>query len=289
MRGAFEAPFFLVKKLGIILFGSLLILYICAGAFAHFVYPAPYRSFLNKYSKMYELDPLLMGALIFTESRFQENSVSPAGAVGLMQIMPLTAVEISQDLGIKDFAQRDLFNEEINIQMGCYYLSKLKKNLNMEEPWWGLAAYNAGPIFFFFSISSCSGTANKIAFFGGDVILKLKIESTVTSCKTGFPFTFDSLGNGFSETALAGNFDFVALTILDATVVLFVFIFEIIFFIFCFIGWDGFVLPFFLVELLEVDFFFVRKRISFLIVLPFFAIGTLYRIYKIVLIIMRSK
>jgi len=51
---------------------------------------------------------------------------------------------LCKDLGIKDFAQRDLFNGKINIQMGCYYLSKLKKNLNMEEPWWGLAAYNAG-------------------------------------------------------------------------------------------------------------------------------------------------
>jgi len=121
-----------------------LFFYGCGWLFCQIAYPVSYRSVLNKYATANQLDPLLVSALIFSESRFKEKAISSAGAIGLMQLMPLTAVEVSKELKMVEFIQEDLFNPTSNIQIGCYYLSKLKRRLQSNETWWVLAAYNAG-------------------------------------------------------------------------------------------------------------------------------------------------
>ncbi|MEG2291276.1 MAG: lytic transglycosylase domain-containing protein [Clostridium sp.] len=102
----------------------------------------PYNKEIIKYSKLYNLDPYLIAAIIKTESSFNSEIISSMGATGLMQIMPSTAEWIATNIGIENFSQAMLQNPEINIQMGCWYLSYLQKQFTHKNE--VLAAYNGG-------------------------------------------------------------------------------------------------------------------------------------------------
>ena len=104
-------------------------------------YPIDYQDSIKKYSDKYGLDPYFVSAVIFTESRFNKDAESGAGAKGLMQIMDETAEWISGKL---DVDQYDIFDPEINIEFGCWYLNYLSGRFNGEKELI-LAAYNAGP------------------------------------------------------------------------------------------------------------------------------------------------
>lgn len=89
----------------------------------------------------YELEPQLLNAMIWVESRFVERATSPAGAQGLMQLMPPTAKELAQKLGRP---RASSFDPEFNITAGALYIRKMldRYDGNLEL---ALAAYNAGP------------------------------------------------------------------------------------------------------------------------------------------------
>jgi soluble lytic murein transglycosylase len=88
------------------------------------------------------LDPSLVAAVIYAESKFHPR-VSSAGAIGLMQIMPETAAFIAQRTGGVDFSTSDLDTPEINVAYGSWYLRYLlDRYAGAELP--ALAAYNAG-------------------------------------------------------------------------------------------------------------------------------------------------
>ena len=89
---------------------------------------------IEKYAQKNNLDKSLVNAVIQVESNFNNKAVSPAGAQGLMQLMPLTA----QNLGVDN-----PFNPEENISGGTKYLKNLISRYDSVEL--GLAAYNAGP------------------------------------------------------------------------------------------------------------------------------------------------
>jgi peptidoglycan lytic transglycosylase len=89
------------------------------------------------------LDPALVAAVIYEESKFRENQRSSAGALGLMQITPRTAELIAHLSGGTQFVTGDLSNPEINISYGCYYLRYLFERYAGDEVA-ALAAYNAG-------------------------------------------------------------------------------------------------------------------------------------------------
>ena len=89
---------------------------------------------VEKYAQKNNLDKSLVNAVIQAESNFNNKAVSPAGAQGLMQLMPLTA----QNLGVDN-----PFNPEENISGGTKYLKNLISKYDSVEL--GLAAYNAGP------------------------------------------------------------------------------------------------------------------------------------------------
>jgi soluble lytic murein transglycosylase len=88
------------------------------------------------------LDPSLIAAVIYAESRFR-NQESEAGALGLMQITPETAHLIARLSGGTQFVTGDLSDADINIRYGSYYLSYLLRRYDGNEVA-ALAAYHAG-------------------------------------------------------------------------------------------------------------------------------------------------
>lgn len=104
------------------------------------LYPSPYLNLVNKYSKIYDVDPACAYAVMREESNFKNDIVSYKNAIGLMQIMPSTGQFISQKLKLHNY---DLTNPEDNIKMGTYYLKFLERYFDKKE--YILASYNAGP------------------------------------------------------------------------------------------------------------------------------------------------
>jgi soluble lytic murein transglycosylase len=88
------------------------------------------------------LDPSLIAAVIYAESRFRDQE-SAAGALGLMQITPQTADAIARLSGGTAFVTSDLSDPEINIRYGSFYLRHLLDRYGGNEVA-ALAAYNAG-------------------------------------------------------------------------------------------------------------------------------------------------
>lgn len=102
-----------------------------------------YQAEIEKYAKEFAIEKELLAALIYVESRFNNYSQSSKGAVGLMQLMPSTAIWIAEELGYNNFKLEDLNNPELNIKFGSWYFNylyqKFDKNLIQT-----IAAYNAG-------------------------------------------------------------------------------------------------------------------------------------------------
>jgi soluble lytic murein transglycosylase len=93
----------------------------------------------------YEMDPLLVLALIKVESNFRPQVVSHAGAIGLMQVKPIVVREVEDDLPLSAADPKKLlFNPFANVQFGVHYLAEL--NTNFDNDWfYTLSAYNMGP------------------------------------------------------------------------------------------------------------------------------------------------
>jgi soluble lytic murein transglycosylase len=103
----------------------------------------PYEIYIIKYSKRFEVDSLLIKAVMKKESNLNLEAVSNTGAVGLMQVMPKTALEIASQLNITNYSGKNLKEAEINIMLGTYYLKKMLNYYN-NNLILALAAYNAG-------------------------------------------------------------------------------------------------------------------------------------------------
>ena len=106
-------------------------------------YPIKYENHIVKYSQRYNVDPCLVVAVIKAESNFNEKAVSHRGAYGLMQIMPDTAIWIAENMKLKDYKVEKLYDNEINIAMGCWYINNLNTEFNGDIDL-VLAAYNGG-------------------------------------------------------------------------------------------------------------------------------------------------
>ncbi len=87
-------------------------------------YPTKYKQEIEFFARKYNLSPSLVASVIKIESNYNEKSVSNAGAVGLMQILPSTALDMSNRMGI-DLDAHKLSDVETNIDIGCYYLRYL--------------------------------------------------------------------------------------------------------------------------------------------------------------------
>jgi soluble lytic murein transglycosylase len=107
-------------------------------------YPLGNPSLVNRYSQTSNLDPALLSALILEESRFQVQAVSPAGARGLMQVMPQTGRQIARELKVRPFSEDQLFDPAVNIHLGSWYFARMLEEFEGKVHL-ALAAYNAGP------------------------------------------------------------------------------------------------------------------------------------------------
>ncbi|HKH30837.1 MAG TPA: lytic transglycosylase domain-containing protein [Gaiellaceae bacterium] len=105
-------------------------------------YPLSYEQIVRGHARNYDLEPALLAAVIYQESKFDTRATSDAGAVGLMQLRPETAKGIAVRTGGSAFRVEDLTNPEINVRYGSWYLRHLLDKYGDEHT--ALAAFNAG-------------------------------------------------------------------------------------------------------------------------------------------------
>ena len=105
-------------------------------------YPLRYSEYVRVHARQHHLDPALLAAVIYQESKFSSSAKSSSGAIGLMQLTPRTAEGIAIRTGGSAFHTSDLYDPDINIRYGTWYLDNLFKKYGSERL--VLAAYNAG-------------------------------------------------------------------------------------------------------------------------------------------------
>jgi len=106
-------------------------------------YPLAHADAIRGAAAKNRLDPALVAAVIYEESRFRDDVSSHQGAVGLMQVLPSTAREIARQTGGTAFETGDLTDPRVNILYGSYYLRELLDHYDGRDvP--AIAAYNAG-------------------------------------------------------------------------------------------------------------------------------------------------
>jgi soluble lytic murein transglycosylase len=112
-----------------------------------------YDDVIATQSKVYKLDPELVWSVIYEETYFRAWEIGAAEEVGLMQVTPTVAREWAKETGFQEFEKRAaddvvkfLSDPQRNIQIGCWYLEKLRTNYRNfpAETAMTLAAYNAG-------------------------------------------------------------------------------------------------------------------------------------------------
>jgi len=137
-------------------------------------FPEVYRRAVKKEASQYHFDPLLIAALIYTESHFGPEKIGSKGEVGLMQVMPMTLTELERSHLVKraQVKKQDLIDPETNLFVGLAYLSKLRhriysyqKRAAKIESWFNedsnmvlLHSYNAGPTIILQNLLDQSGS-----------------------------------------------------------------------------------------------------------------------------------
>jgi len=107
------------------------------------MYPLKYEELIIRYASEYRLDPYLVCAVIWVESKFDATATSHRGARGLMQVIPATGQWAAEKLGIEGYNDDSLYDPAVNIQIGCWYLDNLRRQFNGNIDL-ALAAYNGG-------------------------------------------------------------------------------------------------------------------------------------------------
>ncbi|MDQ4030324.1 MAG: lytic transglycosylase domain-containing protein [Actinomycetota bacterium] len=105
-------------------------------------YPLEHEQIVLGHARNYQLEPALLAAVIYEESRFHADARSGQGAVGLMQLLPETAEGIAERTGGSRFEVSDLLDPEINVRYGSWYLRHLIRKYGDVRT--ALAAYNGG-------------------------------------------------------------------------------------------------------------------------------------------------
>jgi soluble lytic murein transglycosylase len=113
-----------------------------------------YDAMIIRQARVYRLDERLVWSLIYEETWFRKRALGEDEEVGLMQVTPLVARQWAKETGLREFERETSDNvvefmsdPERNIQIGCWYLEKVRENYRGRpaETAMMLAAYNAGP------------------------------------------------------------------------------------------------------------------------------------------------
>ena len=102
-------------------------------------YPLRYEHIIRAHAENYRLEPQLIAAVVYQESKFDADAVSSSGAVGLMQLLPSTAQGIADRTGGRGWQESDLLDPELNVRYGSWYLRHLLDKYGDERL--ALAAY----------------------------------------------------------------------------------------------------------------------------------------------------
>lgn len=131
-----------LKKFATIILIIIFVVFLVRYLLYHQLYRLEYKDVIMKYSAEFNVDEYLVMSIINAESRYNKYAISPQGATGLMQITKPTAEWIAHSMGDEKFVLNDLYDPEINIKMGIWYINNLSKEFSSKELF--LAAYNAG-------------------------------------------------------------------------------------------------------------------------------------------------
>lgn len=118
-------------------------------SFYEWVSPARFQQYdklISSVAVEHQLDPMLVKAVVWRESRFDRQKVGSAGERGLMQVSPKAANEWAHENKIADFKLDQLFDPKTNLQAGSWYLRRAIDHWQTEsDPLpFALAEYNAG-------------------------------------------------------------------------------------------------------------------------------------------------
>ncbi|MCR8643745.1 lytic transglycosylase domain-containing protein [Paenibacillus sp. N1-5-1-14] len=117
-------------------------MFVFSDVFSSLLYPIHYKEEIKKHATTYNVDPLLVAAIIRVESNYKPNETSKKGALGLMQLMPETAKWINE-FGRLSGSMDKVMDADFNIQMGSWYVNFLLNQYNGDMVM-AVAAYNAG-------------------------------------------------------------------------------------------------------------------------------------------------
>lgn len=109
----------------------------------HYLFPTPFKDQV-KFHSGNRIDPFFVYSVMRQESIFNFEIASPAGACGLLQIMPSTGKMLAKQEGIANFSPKQLYNPYLNIRLGVRYLVDLKATYK-NDYMYVLTNYNAGP------------------------------------------------------------------------------------------------------------------------------------------------
>lgn len=127
-------------------------------------FPVEFLPIVRAAAREFDIDPLLLYALVRQESFFDPSALSFAGARGLTQVIPSTGADIASQLGVSDFDPAMLNRPAISLRFGAYYVGRQIKDLG-SVAYHGLAAYNAG-----------YGNASRWLEAGGEADVDLYVE-----------------------------------------------------------------------------------------------------------------
>ncbi len=113
------------------------------GWYARTVYPLEHAGAIRASARRNHLDPALVAAIIYAESRFDDHARSAQGAMGLMQVLPETAQQIARETGGARFVTADLEDPRVNLRYGTYFLRRVMEQFHGDTVA-AVAAYNAG-------------------------------------------------------------------------------------------------------------------------------------------------
>ena len=133
-----------------------------------------YDSIIVAKSEKYSLDPNLVKAIIWRESKFNQNAIGTKGEIGLMQLMKKSAVKDWELYYKRSLAgQGVLFNPALNIEIGCWYLERCRRHWReyAEPELLMLAEYNAG-------YSNVKKWLKNCNYRTGNLITRIKFKST---------------------------------------------------------------------------------------------------------------